>query len=151
MEEMMKSFAPAIAAFGLLAAIVPLNAANAADTTIGGVYTVVITVDIESSIPANEPLTCTASLTTADAVYSNTVSSSSDFVRSGTTGTCTIALHYLFTVSSKTTTASLSFSVGAGSYDATNQDEHTLEGSVSTIDLPNSLKGNTTRHVAAAM
>jgi hypothetical protein len=90
---------------------------TAATLTRTGKVVVTVTVQIDSSIPADQQITCSVSIGSSDFPgISNGASSESGVIRSGSSGKCTTTIPYVWIVASAATKMSVSVSVSTGEF-----------------------------------
>jgi hypothetical protein len=105
-----------------------------------GKIVVTVTVQLDSSIPADQQITCNVSIGSNDFPgITNGASSESGVIRSGSSGKCTTTIPYVWLVKNAQTTMSVSVGVSTGSF-AFGSVSRTASTSFSAFPVPNSTK-----------
>jgi len=130
--------------------IVPKVAAVSPVTRTGTVK-VVVTLAIESAIGADEPITCSASISASDASFDNEATTSNVLVRSGSTGTATLTIPYDWTMAATGESAQVSLSCSEGSSFNTGGVSHSIYFTGSTFVVPVTAGTVTTLSKSASM
>lgn len=136
--------APGIAGFldpatGIFTARPSLSTASAALKRTGSI-TVTTTVAIDSQIPADQPITCSVSLSGADESFSNSATGANNVIRSGSTGICKTTIFFVWEVSSASTTMAVSVTVSTGSGFDPDTVSHSAGFSFTPFVVPNGPK-----------
>jgi hypothetical protein len=100
-----------------------------------GTIKVVVTLSIESAIPADYPVSCSANVSAYDASFTNSAYAYADAVRSGATAACTLTIPYNWTLSATTDTVTVSFAASAGS-SSLDQVTHSTGHSFTAFTVP---------------
>lgn len=127
---------PATGAFTARSNLAP--AAAALQRT--GSITVTTKVTIDLKIPVDQPITCGVTLSSFDSSFTNSATGSNDVVRSGSTGTCTTTIFFVWEVSSASTTMSVSVNLSTGSGFSTDEVSHSAGFSFAPFVVPNGSK-----------
>jgi hypothetical protein len=84
---------------------------GASGLTRKGKIVVTTTIEIDSSIPKDQPISCSVTLNSFDSLFTNYATGTDNAVRSGSTATCTMTINYIWQVASASTTMTVSVMV----------------------------------------
>ena len=123
----------------------------AAPVATTGTVTVAISLNIEAAIGADEPISCSVSISTYDTSFGNSASSTGIIARSGAKGSATIAIPYQWTMKATGEMANVSASCTEGSSYSAGGIGHSVSFTVPGFVVPTKPATVTKISLAASM
>ena len=103
----------------------------------GGTIVVTISVVINSTIPSNQPISCSATISSTDLAFFNDVFGSGIVTRSGSTGKCVLRLPYIWEVLNAQTQMNVSASVQTSGSFGSSQPSRSSTRTFAAFPVPN--------------
>lgn len=136
---------------GILAYPMVTKAPAASSVSRTGTVKIVITLAIESAIGTDEPISCSASISTSDASFDNSANATGTIVRSGATGTATLTIPYDWTMATSGEQATLSVNCSEGNGYTSGGVSHSIYFAGSAFTVPHTNGTVTTKDLSASM
>ncbi|HEV3113596.1 MAG TPA: hypothetical protein VGY99_24180 [Candidatus Binataceae bacterium] len=115
-----------------------------------GTFEAVITLTIESAIGIDEPITCTASISSFDPSFTNSASATGLVVRTGATGKVTITIPYDWTMAATGESATVSVNCSESEF-GTGSAGHSMSFAGFTFTVPTTAGTVTIKDLTASL
>jgi hypothetical protein len=115
-----------------------------------GTFKLTVTLSIEPAIGVDEPITCQASISTFDASFTNSASTTGLIVRSGAKGTLTMPIPYNWTTAAAGETATVTVNCSENSFGAGGIG-HSISFTVPGFVVPSTPNAVTTKSLTGSM